>query len=503
MNQPLRPELPAAPPPPSVRAGTAPAAAPKRNLIGRLIGERYEVTSFIGEGGMGEVYEAEHVAMGRVVAVKVIHPRRAQDREAISRLRREARIAGTLGHPNICAVYDMGRLDDGSPYLIMERLRGETLAQLLKRDGTLAFDDLIDVMAQVMTALSAAHQKGVVHRDMKPDNIFLVRREGMRPTPKLLDFGISKAEDIEETSIDMTGSSHGTAAGTPFYMAPEQARGERKIDHRVDLWAAGVILYECATGQRPFNARNYNALLVQILSSPHRPVHELRPDVPSMLAEIVDKALAKSREDRFQSAADLQNALRAVRPKERAGGPPSRPRPVLAGSPAGGLPEMSAPARTEPLPPEAGVVVPALPAPAPKPPPPVAARRVKPAPSSRSRMPSEPPSDDSDATFVFSRAEMRLARKALEAKKEPFPAGATGGPKPQAITEPFPAGAAGSSKPQAPAEPLRPPLAPLDPPTYSGDGDETQIYTPNKVVDEKTTEDPRFRGAPIPPRRKG
>jgi serine/threonine protein kinase len=293
-------------------------------LIGRVIGDRYGVTGLIGEGGMGEVYEAEHLALGRLVAVKVIHARSAQEREASSRLRHEARVAGTLGHPNICAVYDMGRLDDGSPYLVMERLHGETLAQRLQREGTIPLEDLVDTMTQVLSALAAAHSKGVIHRDLKPDNIFLSLREGMRPIPKLLDFGISKAEDIEDTMADPTGA--GMAAGTPYYMAPEQARGDRSCDHRVDLWGVGLVLYECITGQRPFDARNYNALLVQIITVPHRPVIELAPLVPLALSRIVDRCLAKRPADRFPSALEAQTAMLALGdldPTARKAAPPA------------------------------------------------------------------------------------------------------------------------------------------------------------------------------------
>ena len=284
------------------------AEVPHAGLIGRVIGDRYGVKGFIGEGGMGVVYEAEHLAMGKLVAVKVLHPEKAQNREAVSRLKHEARVAGTLGHPNICAVYDMGRLNDGSPYLVMERLHGETLAGRIAREGLIVAADMMDVMLQVLSALAAAHQQGVVHRDLKPENIFLSRREGMRPVPKLLDFGISKAEDVEETMVaDPTGA---LSAGTPFYMAPEQARGERHVDWRVDLWAAGVVLYEGLTGQRPFVAKNYNALMVQILSMQQRSIREVRGVLSVGLARVVDKAMSKRAEDRFQSAIDFQNALR-------------------------------------------------------------------------------------------------------------------------------------------------------------------------------------------------
>jgi serine/threonine-protein kinase len=257
--------------------------------------------------------------------VKVLHPKHAQDRQAVSRLRHEARVAGTLGHPNICAIYDMGRLDDGSPYLVLERLQGETLAQRLQRVGRLDPADMIDVMLQVLSALAAAHQRGVVHRDLKPDNVFLSHREGMRPIPKLLDFGISRAENIEDTMADPTGSL--LAAGTPYYMAPEQARGDRNFDARVDLWAAGVVLYEGLTGQRPFQARNYNALLVEILSMAHRSLRDLDPALSLGLARVVDRALAKDAEQRFLSAMEFQNALRSYKDWEQEA--PRRPIPIL------------------------------------------------------------------------------------------------------------------------------------------------------------------------------
>jgi eukaryotic-like serine/threonine-protein kinase len=393
-------------------------------MIGRVIGDRYGVTALIGEGGMGEVYEAEHLTIGRLVAVKVLNPKRAQDREAISRLRHEARVAGTLGHPNICAIYDMGRLDDGSPYLVMERLHGETLAQRLLRETRLPVEDLVDVMVQVLSALAVAHQRGIIHRDLKPDNIFLSRRDGMRPIPKLLDFGISKSEDIEETMADLTGQT--VAAGTPFYMAPEQARGDRGLDHRIDLWATGIILYECLSGRRPFDARNYNALLVQILSTAPRPLHEVQPDVPPALERIVERALCKVPADRYQSAQEVQTALRAVNLAEAAKGKmPAKRRPIA----------------------------------------------------------SEPTSDDSDATFVFSRAAIGLR---------------------DGDTDPDPA---------APAPPPAAADVPPGPGEVSETDETTGVYLPYTDDDERTmVDEPRFLGdssagttrrdtIPMPPRK--
>jgi serine/threonine-protein kinase len=215
----------------------------------------------------------------------------------------------------------------------MERLHGETLAQRILRSGPVSPYEAVDIMLQVLSALVAAHERGVVHRDLKPENIFLTQRAGMLPVAKLLDFGISKVVALEDTALSLT--QPGMVMGTPYYMAPEQARGDRQIDHRVDLWAAGVILYEALTAQRPFVARNYNALLVQILTVWQRPVTEILPGVSQRLSRIVDRALAKAPEERFQTAGDFLEALRRF--KKRAPSrsetpqpaPPPRPMPRI------------------------------------------------------------------------------------------------------------------------------------------------------------------------------
>lgn len=314
-NAPVRPVVPPVSAPRAIPAGPKGVEPPpsvrkpdqRRDLVGVEVGGKYRIKALLGQGGMGAVYEAEHVAIGRVVAVKVLHPKHAQQAEAVARLRHEARVAGSIGHPNICETYDLGRLDDGSPYLVMERLVGETLDQRIKRDGALPERDIVDVMLQVLSALGAAHDKGIIHRDLKPENVFLMRRAGSPAVAKLLDFGISKAmHDNRDADLTMPG----IVMGTPYYMAPEQARGDRGLDHRVDIWAAGVILYEALSGRRPFVARNYNALLVQILTSKHRPLSEVRPTINTLLERIVDKALAKMREDRFQTALEFRETLR-------------------------------------------------------------------------------------------------------------------------------------------------------------------------------------------------
>jgi serine/threonine protein kinase len=294
----------------------------QRDLFGKTIGGKYVVRSVLGEGGMGTVFEAEHITIGRSVAVKILHPNQARKKDAVRRFHQEARAAGAIGHPNICEVYDLGTLDDGSPYLVMERLTGETLADRIAAEGGLPFDDVIDILVQVLSGLVAAHEKGIVHRDIKPENVFLTKRVGCPPICKLLDFGVSKVigsliggkdEDLELTRTGMV-------MGTPYYMAPEQARGDRNLDARVDLYACGVILYEALTGRRPFTAANYNALLLQILSTKPRPAREFRPALPAGFDAVLDKALARSRDDRYASAAEFQRDLQALRDRHNAAG---------------------------------------------------------------------------------------------------------------------------------------------------------------------------------------
>jgi serine/threonine protein kinase len=298
--------------------------APKRetagDLVGRTVAAKYVIRRVLGQGGMGTVFEAEHSAIGRLVALKVLHPSRARRRDAIRRFHREARAAAAIGHPNICEVYDLGSLEDGSPYLVMEKLAGETLADRIAVEGGLPFDVVLDILMQVLSALTAAHAKRIVHRDVKPENVFLATRIGLPPTIKLLDFGISKvmaAGSGPTEELDLTRT--GMVMGTPYYMSPEQARGDRDLDPRVDIYACGVILYEALTGRRPFIAANYNALLLHILSGAPRPARDLRPALPSGFDPVIEKAMAREREHRYASALEFELALAALRDRHGAG----------------------------------------------------------------------------------------------------------------------------------------------------------------------------------------
>ena len=308
-NAPQAPQRPSAPmaaaprissnPPPFEGLGTAPPPP----LIGQVLGGKYRAIRVLGEGGMGTVYECEHVALHRKVAVKVLHPAQAKKKASVARFQNEAHVAGAIGHPNICEIYVMGEIEDGSPFLVMELLQGETLAERIASEGAMPFDDIIDVISQVLSGLVAAHDKGIIHRDIKPENIFLARRVGAAPIIKLLDFGVSKMLPEFQTSedaLDLTRT--GMVMGTPYYMSPEQARGERNLDGRVDVYACGVVLYEAIAGKRPFLAPNYNALLLAIINTNPRPLREVRPNTPPELEAIIQHAMAKNRNDRYASA---------------------------------------------------------------------------------------------------------------------------------------------------------------------------------------------------------
>jgi serine/threonine protein kinase len=352
--RPPMPSVPAYAPPPAAAAPSRDADS-GRDLVGTTVNEKYLVTDILGRGGMGTVFEAEHLALGRKkVAVKVLHPNQAAKKNSVLRFHQEARAAGAIGHPNICEVYDLGTLADGRPYLVMEKLVGETLADRIAVEGGLAFDSVLDALIQVLSALVVTHHKGIVHRDIKPENVFLTERVGCPPLIKLLDFGVSKmmTRPVEGQSDDGDLTRIGMVMGTPHYMAPEQARGDRDLDGRVDLYACGVILYEALTGRRPFSAPNYNALLMQILTATPRPASQLRPALPAPLEAVIERAMARNREERFGTATDMQRELQSLR--ERLVVARSTPPPPLdARSPperASSRPAAAAPVETEPPP---------------------------------------------------------------------------------------------------------------------------------------------------------
>ncbi len=278
--------------------------------VGSIIGGKYRVLGLLGEGGMGSVVEAEHMALGRVVAIKVLHAAHTESPMIVKRFEREARAAGTIGHPNLCAVFDFGTLAGGRPYIVMERLYGETLAARIRREGALPLDQVTDSVLQVLAGLGAAHARGILHRDIKPDNVLLSTDP---PVSRLLDFGVSKALAGGEWDEGSAVTRTGVVIGTPHYLSPEQVRARRDLDARVDIYGCGVLLYEAVTGQRPHTARQYNPLMLQILRGDVKPPHELRPDLPPELERIMMKAMASDREERHASAEDLASDIARVR----------------------------------------------------------------------------------------------------------------------------------------------------------------------------------------------
>jgi serine/threonine-protein kinase len=281
---------------------------------GTILEGKYRIERLLGAGGMGSVWIGEHTLLGRPVAVKVLDKSAAtRDATAVQRFLREAQTAARLRSDHIVDVLDVGRLEDGTPFLVMELLEGEPLSARI-RTGRLSQASAADLVDQLLAGLSAAHDAGVIHRDIKPDNCFIVRKAG-RDHLKLLDFGISKvAGDAREMRMTRTG----VVMGTPYYMAPEQARGAKEIDHRCDLYAAGAILYECVTGRVPFDAESVNELLFKIVLEPIVPPRARGAAVDEAFEALILRAMARDAGDRFPDATTFREALRPF--VERASG---------------------------------------------------------------------------------------------------------------------------------------------------------------------------------------
>jgi serine/threonine-protein kinase len=273
-------------------------------LVGDVVAGKYELLRQVGRGGMGTVFEARHATLGRSVAIKVLRPDVADDRDVIERFLREARSVGALAHPRIVDVFDVGWTDDGVvPWFAMELLEGKNLAAELTQSKELGAVRAISIMIQVLDALEVAHARGIVHRDLKPENIFLVRH-GIDDDVKVLDFGISKVLDKRMTVT-------GVILGTPAYMSPEQARGARDVDHRVDIYAAGAILFEMLGGRPPFGGAgaSYHQILLAIMTGERPRLAELRPNLHPALAALTERALAATPADRWQSVVEMRDAL--------------------------------------------------------------------------------------------------------------------------------------------------------------------------------------------------
>jgi tRNA A-37 threonylcarbamoyl transferase component Bud32 len=280
------------------------ADAQDDEFVGTTLAQTYAITRVIGEGGMGRVYEARHTRIqGKRFALKMLHPEFARQPEVLSRFQREAESAASIHNAHVLDVYDVDRTPDGRPYMVGELLEGTELAEYQQKVGALPIARAVRVVRQICKALAAAHGKGIVHRDMKPENVFLTG-EIDRPHAKVIDFGISKSGDSPGTALTKTGM----IMGTPSYMAPEQAKGE-KVDARVDIYATGAILYCCLTGKRPFDRNDPTATLAAVLTEePQRP-RELNAKIPERLELVIQRAMSKDPRERHPRIEDLDADL--------------------------------------------------------------------------------------------------------------------------------------------------------------------------------------------------
>jgi serine/threonine-protein kinase len=278
------------------------------DMVGQVLADRYRIIKLLGEGGMGQVYEAQHVNINKRFAIKLLRPEIVSNPEAVQRFRQEAWSASSIGHDNIIEIDDFATLPTGAVYLAMEYLAGGSLSDRMKKPQPLALGEALNIFAQVSSGLQAAHEKAIIHRDMKPENIFLASKHG-HTLVKILDFGIAKVSGAESSSLTRTGAIF----GTPHYMSPEQALG-KPLDHRSDIYSVGVIMYEVFTGRVPFEAESFMGILTKhITSEPKRPT-EIAPDreIPLEIENVILRAMAKEPSDRYASMAELMNDLVSV-----------------------------------------------------------------------------------------------------------------------------------------------------------------------------------------------
>jgi len=274
---------------------------------GQVIAGKFVVEQVLGVGGMGVVVSAKHIHLGQKVAIKFLRRDAAKNQEAINRFLREARSAVGLQSAHVVRVMDVGVLDDGMPYMVMEHLQGTDLSRVLEQRKTLPEQEAVDYVLQGMEAIAEAHALGIVHRDLKPANLFLTRSPDGSPLVKVLDFGISKAADTTQQEQSLTATS--AVMGSPLYMSPEQLRSSKNVDARTDVWALGVILYELLAGQPPFVADTVTGLCAKIAADPATPLRALNPALSMGLEAVVMRCLEKDMARRYATVADLALAL--------------------------------------------------------------------------------------------------------------------------------------------------------------------------------------------------
>jgi serine/threonine-protein kinase len=315
---------------------------------GALVAGRYRLERVLGEGGMGVVWAATHVHTRRKVALKLVKRAGAEDLRV--RLLREARASCAVRHPHVREVYDVLEADDGAPMMVMEHLAGESLADRLEREGKLTLPEAAALLLPVVSAVGAAHALGIVHRDLKPANIFL--EEGPPKSVKVLDFGIAKLTASEgDAAATAALTTSGALLGTPYYMSPEQAFGEKDVDHRTDVWALGLILYRCLTGVLPTRADNVGQVFKSIVARPIPPLAQAAPELPADVTTLVDRMLSRARKHRpgdLHEVAAVLERYTDVRPPDFGPVPQAKPEEGEA-APAAGESSVDGAAPVDPL----------------------------------------------------------------------------------------------------------------------------------------------------------
>ncbi len=276
---------------------------------GEILAGKYRIDKVLGTGGMGVVVAAEHLQLDQKVAIKFLLPEAADNPEAQARFSREARAAVKITSEHVTRVIDVGTLDNGMPYMVMERLLGDDLSAWLERCGVLSLTQAVDFVLQALEAIAEAHGLGIVHRDLKPANLYCIRRPDGSLSIKVLDFGISKVTDTRASDKSSGMTKTATMMGSPFYMSPEQLRSSRDVDQRTDIWSLGIILFELLTGKVPFNGDSLPALSINIVNEPKPPIRNLRPDLPPEFEPVLDRCLEKNRDRRYADVAELAAAL--------------------------------------------------------------------------------------------------------------------------------------------------------------------------------------------------
>ncbi|HMJ53882.1 MAG TPA: serine/threonine-protein kinase [Polyangiaceae bacterium] len=276
---------------------------------GEIIGGKYRIEGVLGVGAMGIVYAAHHLQLDERVALKVLRSELVAYPDAVKRFTREAQAAAKIKNEHVTRVFDIGELTDGTPYIVMESLEGEDLARWLATRGALRLDEAIAFVLQACEALAEAHVLGIVHRDLKPSNLFCFRRPDGAMSIKVLDFGISKIADLSMSDVGKTSGAAKAPVGSPFYMSPEQMQSAHDVDHRTDIWALGVILFELLTTVVPFGGGSLPEVCTKVATRPPRPLRELRRDLPEEVEATILKCLEKNPDNRFENLAEFAGSL--------------------------------------------------------------------------------------------------------------------------------------------------------------------------------------------------